>query len=70
MLNKLVHLIKEQAKARAWFDDEDAVRRVCLDGEPCPTACPDGCEVEPEGTCPHGYDSYYKIMALDFWPLD
>lgn len=22
-----------------------------------PTRCPEGCEVEPDGTCPHGYNS-------------
>jgi len=25
---------------------------------------PDGCTVEPDGTCPHGWDSWMKVMGL------
>lgn len=28
----------------------------------CPT--PDGCKVEPDGTCPHGWDAWLKIMGV------
>ena len=24
---------------------------------------PDGCKVEPDGTCPHGWDSWMKILG-------
>lgn len=29
-----------------------------LDSGICPTDCLEGCVVEPDGNCPHGYDSY------------
>lgn len=51
--------------AREWFDDDEAVRRVSLEGEPCPTACPEGCEVEPDGYCPHNYPSHWLVMMRD-----
>lgn len=28
------------------------------------TDCPNGCEVEPDGTCPHGYVSAGKTMGV------
>ena len=61
--------LEQVMQAREWFEDDEAVREVCLDGEPCPTACPEGCEVEPDGTCPHGYASYLILMNSDCWPL-
>lgn len=65
------HELDEVRKAHEWFEDDEAVRRVCLEGEPCPTYCPHGCTVEADGTCEHGYDSYYKIVAMDWeWMID
>ena len=29
-----------------------------------PTACPDGCEVEPDGRCCHGYSSPLILLGL------
>lgn len=29
-----------------------------------PTACPDGCEVEPDGTCCHGYRSISLLLGI------
>ena len=29
----------------------------CLDEGWSPTKCPEGCPVEPDGVCPHGYKS-------------
>ncbi len=29
-----------------------------------PTECPEGCIVEPDGLCPHGYES--KLMELGY----
>lgn len=47
--------------------DDIGVCRDCRLGEPDPpprsmedlgeTRCPEGCRVEPDGTCPHGYRS-------------
>ena len=28
------------------------------------TECPEGCVVEPDGTCPHGFDSLLLINGL------
>ena len=28
------------------------------------TACPEGCEVEPDGKCPHGYRSVARVLGL------
>ena len=30
----------------------------------CPALCPEGCEVEPDGTCPHGRPSVLIAMGL------
>jgi len=58
-------------EAHEWFEDDDAVRAVCLDGENCPTACPEGCEVEPDGYCPHGYPAHFLVVAEDWeWVID
>jgi len=29
-----------------------------------PTACPDGCEVEPDGKCCHGYPSPLTVLGI------
>lgn len=29
-----------------------------------PTECPEGCVVEPDGTCPHGYESILLMLGL------
>lgn len=34
----------------------------CLDEGWSPTKCPEGCPVEPDGVCPHGF----KSVALEF----
>lgn len=34
----------------------------CLDEGWCPTKCPAGCVVEPDGICPHNF----KSIALEF----
>lgn len=35
---------------------------ICLNEGWCPTRCPEGCPVEPDGICPHGY----KSAALEY----
>lgn len=30
----------------------------------CEAACPHGCQVEPDGTCPHGHPSWLLVMGL------
>jgi anaerobic ribonucleoside-triphosphate reductase activating protein len=36
----------------------------CLDEGFCPTGCPEGCTVEPDGVCPHDYKSVALEMGL------
>lgn len=36
--------------------------KICLDEGWTPTKCPEGCPVEPDGVCPHGF----KSIALEF----
>lgn len=66
MANQMKSEYQIALEAQEWFEDAEAVRRVCLEGEPCPTACPEGCTVEPDGDCPHGYPSHYKVIAMDW----
>ncbi len=35
-----------------------------IDGGATPTVCPEGCEVEPDGYCPHGYESVLVMAGL------
>ena len=37
------------------------LRKMALDLIPCET--PDGCEVEPDGTCTHGYKSWLLLTC-------
>lgn len=37
---------------------------ICLDEGWLPTKCPDGCPVEPDGVCPHGFKSI--VLELGF----
>lgn len=34
----------------------------CLDEGFCPTNCPEGCVVEPDGVCPHDF----KSVAVEY----
>lgn len=36
--------------------DYDELEEALANGV-SPTGCPEGCQVEPDGTCPHGYES-------------
>ena len=35
-----------------------------LDSGIAATDCPEGCEVEPDGTCAHGYQSIFLEMGV------
>ncbi len=43
-------------------EDFLAFIEICLDECWCPTKCPEGCLVEPDGVCPHGF----KSVALEY----
>lgn len=40
------------------------IAEEAMDSGICPTNCPEGCVVEPDGTCPHGYDSIMLEAGL------
>jgi len=42
---------------------DDLEEMVCGDGN-ASTSCPAGCEVEPDGTCPHGYKSHLLELGI------
>lgn len=52
---------KGNAKSAAEFIE---FIETCLDEGWSPTKCPEGCPVEPDGICPHGYESV--VLELDF----
>lgn len=53
----------DAALEQAWLDDVDLEEAWMFDSI-VPTACPDGCEVEPDGRCCHGYSSPLLLLGL------
>ena len=43
-------------------EDLFALLEVCLNEGWAPTRCPTACRVEPDGVCPHGFNS----LALEY----
>ena len=41
----------------------EELEEMMMDGTMA-TECPEGCEVEPDGRCPHGYNSILIEMGL------
>ena len=50
---------KAKAKSAAEFIE---LLAICLDEGWSKTLCPEGCPVEPDGICPHGF----KSVALEY----
>jgi hypothetical protein len=46
--NAARELLNLACEGESWAEADDAMG--CTD-------CPDGCYVEPDGSCPHGYES-------------
>ena len=44
--------------------DMDEIEEMILGESNASTSCPEGCEVEVDGTCPHGYSSH--LLELGF----
>lgn len=44
-------------------DWEDHLNQLVMDSV-CPALCSDGCEVEPDGRCPHGHPSVLIALGL------
>ena len=47
--------LEEHAEADSWSEVEELMGQ---------TDCPDGCFVEPDGSCPHGWRSAALTMGL------
>jgi hypothetical protein len=43
---------------------EEMVAAVVGSDENCPTRCEHGCEVEPDGICPHGHKSMLLLLGM------
>lgn len=52
---------KGNAKSAAEFIE---FIEICLDEGWSPTKCPEGCPVEPDGICPHGFKSVLLEYGL------
>ncbi len=46
-----------EEKRKQSEDEFIEFMEICLDEGFSPTKCPAGCPVEPDGVCPHGYQS-------------
>ena len=42
--------------------DEDRIAAMVIDAAPC--LATDGCEVEPDGFCPHGHPSWLVRLGI------
>lgn len=62
--NMANRITAEQAAFEADYDSIDAcVKAVILYDEDCPALCSEGCTVEVDGTCPHGFPSIIKEVG-------
>ena len=52
------------ASAAAFDDASDSDLESWVFDSVVPTACPDGCEVEPDGRCCHGYPSALVFLGI------
>jgi hypothetical protein len=66
-VEEYLHRLHELAAQGRVFLGEQApsikeLEQVLLDAENATT--PDGCEVEPDGTCPHGHKSWLVLWGM------
>jgi len=59
-----VRLTLEELLERDGRSLNAILQAVVLDGENAPALCDHGCEVEPDGTCPHGCPSILLAAGL------
>ena len=45
------------------MEDQEVLHKLIMDSIQ-PTACSEGCEVEPDGHCPHGYSSISILLGI------
>ena len=57
-------LADEEGKRRETHANFNESILACLDDGWCPTRCPEGCVVEPDGVCPHNFKSIALELGL------
>ena len=60
-----VDIYYDAAAEQEWAESltMDELEQLVFDSV-APTACPEGCEVEPDGRCCHGYKSPLLVLGL------
>ena len=56
--------VKQPVDRQAIRDHAYSLSKDELSDSIVPTACPNGCEVEPDGKCCHGYPSPLLVLGL------
>jgi hypothetical protein len=77
LASKIVKISSEEALARdntkydkkaelTWAEgfNFDELESIVMGDTDAPTACPEGCVVEPDGKCQHGYRSILLILGM------
>jgi len=77
LASKTVRMTNEEALARddvkvnrkaerEWAEsfNLDDLESIVMGDCDAPTACPNGCEVEPDGQCQHGYKSILLLLGV------
>lgn len=66
MMNEQLNLSidREQEMRRHWEAKFNELIEICFDEGWCPTKCPAGCVVEPDGICPHNFKSIALKLGL------
>ena len=61
-VHSVTEIRKHEIEFISSFSDDD-IEDLVMDSI-VPTICPEGCEVEPDGKCPHGYSSVLLLLGL------
>ena len=56
--------LKEWLKLNGYSDTQEVLEALSVDDTACPALCDEGCEVEPDGTCPHDAPSILLALGL------
>jgi len=64
-MNRNSHrLTMEEFLAQDGRTLESICQAILIDEENAPALCDEGCEVEPDGTCPHGCPSILRAAGM------
>lgn len=56
--------LKEWLEKNGYASAEEALAEIGIDDAAYPALCSEGCEVEPDGHCPHGAPSLLLALGL------